>query len=330
MMFNELLTNLLSVFKDVRVDNTISKDTILWNNKEIKDKSVLLWDLENIPFSRLEEIKKIAKYTPDELYVVTTQALGETLREKITSEHFKILDDHKTISDTKIISIMRLYKDRENMILISSDSDFAKEVNNYIKKHRLQWIVTNYNKKAVIMRVNLASTNLSISTLNRVTQKNKQATSKKYHKNRKQKNKYANTYKIDNAYNLSNTIDYYKHRVKRKLNKIYKKLKFILLPKSYRINTAISKQNNLLPNNPIPGKRDIYRRDYKNKRHRCGKLQFNEDGEIILMLYKNLLTKYEIPNFSKLIRFNEFTKVDHLIHFNQKEKEYYLNEFTRR
>jgi len=40
---------------------------ILWMDKPIKEGSVLLWDLENIPFHRLEDIKQVAKYTPKEL-----------------------------------------------------------------------------------------------------------------------------------------------------------------------------------------------------------------------------------------------------------------------
>ncbi len=81
------LSSIFSVFRARRVTAPIKEEEILWNNKAIKEKSVLLWDLENIPFYRLAEIKKIVKYTPDELYVVTKQKIGEKLKKRITNQH---------------------------------------------------------------------------------------------------------------------------------------------------------------------------------------------------------------------------------------------------
>ena len=56
-----LLSSLSKIFRDKKSVTTISSNNILWNNKEIKEKSVLVWDLENIPFIKLEDIKKIYK-----------------------------------------------------------------------------------------------------------------------------------------------------------------------------------------------------------------------------------------------------------------------------
>ncbi len=110
----------------------ITNDMYLWNNKPIREKSILLWDLENIGFNRLEDIKKLAKYTPEELYVITRQNISQKMRAFIEKKQFKILDAHKTISDDKIISIMKLYTSRPDMILISSDSDFVAEAQKYL------------------------------------------------------------------------------------------------------------------------------------------------------------------------------------------------------
>ncbi len=145
----------------------ITATEYLWDNKPIKEKSVLLWDLENIPFNRLNDIKRLAKYTPEELYVVTTAPISMKQRVLIEKNQFKILDAHKTIADDKIIAIMKLYTNRANMILISSDSDFVQEVTNYIISNKLHWIVTDAVKKAIVMRVNISNPNLTISTLSK-------------------------------------------------------------------------------------------------------------------------------------------------------------------
>jgi len=196
----------ISVFQKRRLTKSINKADILWNNKPIKEKSVLLWDLENIPFHRLEDIKSVVKYTLDELYIITKQTLGKKLLTKIHNESFKVLTEHKTISDTKIIAMLKLFQDRENMILISSDSDFAQEVNRYLKKHKLQWIVVENVKKAVVMRVNLASKNLTLRTI-------KYKKSKKSHHSKESK-----SIKLENKYNLRVYYQYYIARFKNWLS----------------------------------------------------------------------------------------------------------------
>lgn len=131
----KILLQFFSAYEQRRHIKAIQKKDILWNDKPIKEKSVLLWDMENIPFHRLDDIKRTVKYTPDELYIITKQPLGLKLLTKIQREGFKVLTDHKTISDDKILAMMKLFHNRENMILISSDADFAREVNKYLKKH---------------------------------------------------------------------------------------------------------------------------------------------------------------------------------------------------
>ena len=325
MHLSKIVRKLFSVFRARRVTTPIKEEEILWNNKAIKEKSVLLWDLENIPFNRLAEIKKIVKYTPDELYIVTKQKIGEKLKKRITNQHFKILDAHKSISDDKIISIMKLYKDRENMILISADSDFAKEANRYIKKNKLHWIVTDGNKKAVIMRVNLASTNLTLSSIVREKKLKKTPATK----HRKVVSK---PIKIDSSDSkVMVYIGYYKGkaiRALKRIRKVYRTIKYHL--KQSKVVEAEEKPFEIKINNPTHGKRDVYRRNYKGKRVKAGYIQFNGDEEKILKLYKNLAIKYKMPTFEKLIRFNDFKEVDEFIHFDYLENVYYLNEFERK
>jgi len=325
MHLSKIVQKLFYVFKDRRVTKLIKKEEILWNSKPIKEKSVLLWDLENIPFNRLTEIKKLVKYTPDDLYVVTKQNLGKKLRKKITNQHFKILDAHKSISDDKIISIMKLYKDRENMVLISADSDFAKEANRYTKKHKLHWIVTDGNKKRVLMYVNLASTNLTLSSIVK-TKKIKKPSVIKHPEVVK------TPVKIETPDSKTMTyLNYYKGKVIRalkKIRKVYRTIKYHL--KQSKVVEVEEKPFEIKINNPTHGKRDVYRRNYKGKRVKAGYIQFNGDEEKILKLYKNLAVKYKMPTFEKLIRFNDFEEVDEFIYFHYLEDVYCLNGFERK
>jgi len=319
--------SLLSVFQARRIMEVIKDETILWNNKPIKEKSVLLWDLENIPFKRLQEIKRLAKYTPDELYVITKQRIGEKLKNQITKEHFKILDAHKSISDDKIISIMKLYKDRPNMMLISSDSDFTKEANKYLKNGKLHWIVTDVNKKAIVMRVNLASINLTISSIVRESTKKQTITKKAIHRAKYAKK--LNTNKKQNKLDIY--IDYFSGKIARftkKVFKTYRRIKYFI--SSSNENSKMKNITQIHINNPLQGKREVFRHNYKGRRVRAGSIQFNSNGEKILTLYKKLSVTYIIPSFPKIIRFNDFQEVDRFIHFNYDESEYYLNNFERK
>jgi len=54
----------------------IEAERLLWNKKPLKENSVLLWDLENIGFNRLSEIKRVVKYTPEIAFIITTQKLS--------------------------------------------------------------------------------------------------------------------------------------------------------------------------------------------------------------------------------------------------------------
>jgi len=310
----KILSQFLSAYEQKRDIQPIEKKKILWDNKPIKEKSVLLWDLENIPFHRLDDIKRTIKYTPDELYIITKQHLGIKLLTKIQKEGFQVLKDHKTISDDKIISMMKLFHHRENMVLISSDSDFAIEVNKYLKNNKLHWIVVENVKKAVVMRVNLASTNLTLSTI-----EHKRAQNSHVPKNPR------GFYKIKNEYDAKVYYKYSMGRIKEWLIKIKNSLVLISLQQKVdNKNLTISNIETIQKE----GTRAVYRRNYKGRRVICGKLFFY-DSRMKLILHKKLLHKYHMPNFKHSIEFKDFVQVENLIHFKQNENEYYLNEFKR-
>ena len=171
MLFQNLFKLLENIF--IKEDNfkIISPEMYLWNMKPMQENSILLWDLENISFKKLEQIKKLVRYTPEEMYIVTKQSLGAKFIQKTAKEHFRVLDAHKTISDDKIIKMIKLFKKRSHMILISSDSDFVKVVESYTKANKLHWILEDRNKKAIMMHINLTNKNLKISTIGLHTKK---------------------------------------------------------------------------------------------------------------------------------------------------------------
>jgi len=321
----KILNYLISVFTKQRATQLVREEDMLWNSKSIKEQSVLLWDLENIPFYRLEDIKRVAKYTPDDLYVITKQKLGEQLLLKINNQGFKVLNKHKDISDTKIISMMRLFKERANIILVSSDSDFAQEVNRYTKSGKLQWIVVDSQKRGAIMRANLATSNLTISII--AHQSSPKAKRVKHNKKVKWQSVQKNSFQPPNLSTLRVYMDYYRGRLLKyfkRAKKLYKKIRYYCCK-----NKKVTQKIEAIADNPVQGKRYIFRRNYKGKRARAGSIQFNKGEEKILKLYKKLSVKYKMPSFKKLIRFSEFCEVESFIHFNYVEKEYYLNDFER-
>ena len=236
----------------LRVIETIKADNILWNSKPLLKGSVLLWDLENIPFHRLEDIKKVAKYTPQNLYIVSKDPLGEKLLGKIHKEHFKVLNEHKGISDSKIISIMKLNGNRENLMLVSSDSDFAREANSYLKKGKLQWIVVENVKKRVLMKVNLASKNLTLSTIAHKPSKSKRAATKKNSHKQSFKRVADNrdrTIAQQEMSQISLSFNYFKEKTKRvikRVKKLYRKARYHFI--STKVSTLMCCSNvSLLP-----------------------------------------------------------------------------------
>jgi len=172
----DILSKIFSFIMVPTVDKQfkeIKETDYQWGNKEVLKDSVLIWDLENISFNDIGHIMRLSKFTPEISYVVTTQNLSLKNRKKIEKMHFKIMDLHKTISDDKIIKIMKLFKNSKGMILISSDSDFVREASNFIKNNKLHWIVSDDKKKAITMRMDLSNPNLIISSFSKEPKKKK-------------------------------------------------------------------------------------------------------------------------------------------------------------
>jgi len=314
----------------------ILKERLLWNSKPIRENSVLLWDLENIAFNRLSEIQRVVKYTPENSYVITKQKLSAKKRAKIEAEHFKILDAHKTISDDKIISLMKLYKDKQDMILISSDSDFAREANKYLKNNRLHWIVSEHTKKRVTMFVKLDSPNLTLSSI--PTKRDSFLANKSTYFKKKQVHK--QSIKIENEYDLQTYLLYYFGRIQSlllKLIALFKKQEAMHTKEQHStpVQTKKSKKKIQekfgLHTNKKSGVsyRYIYRINFKRKMSVCGKVQYNPNGEILLMLHKNLKEKYDMPSYEKVIRLDDASGLERYISYEAQRDIFLLNDFRR-
>ena len=333
----------------------IERERLLWNNKPVREDSVLLWDLENIAFHRLDEIKRVAKYTPQRCYVITTQNLSDKKRAKIESEYFKILDAHKTISDEKILSLMRLYRTKKDMMLVSSDSDFAKEANKYIKTNRLHWIVADHNKKRVTMFVKLDSPNLTLSSIsvekNTANIKNNLSGAKRAFF--KRSSPFKHKIKIDNHYGFGTYFYYFLGRAKALFSKVIYSINLLFKKQQTNIENTEHKKSKIVKNSRVRKRskrskhniaekfglhsnnnsgisyRYIFRLNQKSKMSICGKVQYNPDGEILLMLHQNLKKKYKMPSFEKVMRTFDKRQLNEYIKYEEQRGVYLLNDFKR-
>lgn len=210
---------IFGVFSERRKTSEISSEELLWCSKDYLEGSVLLWDLENIPFNRLGDIKKLVRYTPQDLYLIVRYKVSQEFRDKVAKEGFKILNAHKTISDDKIIKMMKLFRNKTYMILISSDADFAREANHFMKKGKFHWIVMDNSKKRVLMKVNLASPNLYISTLHQLENEKRRANRQKK-KIPKKRATFKQVSEDDDAQSLKKPIQYRVFRINHRRKRV--------------------------------------------------------------------------------------------------------------
>lgn len=149
------------------VDEAVIKD-VTWHSGIYKEKTVLLWDLENIAYSSFAKIKKALKFAPERSFIITTNPIKHSKLISMQKNGFEVLVAHKSDSDAKIKSVYRILKEYEEFIFVSSDSDFtdiAKKILSNGKK--LTWIMQDANKKRIVMKMNITDKNLKIITLSK-------------------------------------------------------------------------------------------------------------------------------------------------------------------
>jgi hypothetical protein len=149
------------------VDEDVIKE-VTWGSGNYREKAVLLWDLENIPYSHLPKVKQSLKFAPERSFIISTQTINPSKLKSMHREGFEVLRAHKSDSDTKIKSVYRILKEYDEFIFISSDSDFVdigKKILSECKK--LTWIMQDANKKRIAMKMNLCDKNLKLITLSK-------------------------------------------------------------------------------------------------------------------------------------------------------------------
>lgn len=166
-----MLKSLLSVFDIDRYFRVINEEVIkdaTWGSGVYKAKTVLLWDLENIPYSNFAQVKKALKFAPERSFIITKQNIKNSKFASMQREGFEVLVAHKNDSDTKIKQVYNILKEYEEFVFISSDSDFVDITKKILsQRKKLTWIMQDANKKRILMKINLSDKNLKLLTLSR-------------------------------------------------------------------------------------------------------------------------------------------------------------------
>jgi phage pi2 protein 07 len=145
-------------------------DRLTWGRGSLRPKTLLLWDLENVPFAYFEAIKKKLAFAPEKAFIITKQNLSEKTVRFMEQNGFEIFTKHKTDSDTKIKNIYKILNLYEEFVIVSSDSDFipmGKQI--LAQRKKLTWIMRDIHKKRVLMKINLTSPTLRLVTLTKET-----------------------------------------------------------------------------------------------------------------------------------------------------------------
>ncbi len=149
------------------VDEDVIKE-VTWGSGNYREKAVLLWDLENIPYSHLPQVKQSLKFAPERSFIITTNPIKHSKLISMQKNGFEVLVAHKSDSDAKIKSVYRILKEYDEFIFISSDSDFVDIGKKILsERKKLIWIMQDANKKRIAMKMNLCDKNLKLITLSR-------------------------------------------------------------------------------------------------------------------------------------------------------------------
>lgn len=149
------------------VDEDVIKE-VTWQSGIYKERTVLLWDLENIAYSSFSQIKKALKFAPERSFIITTNPIKNSKLISMHKNGFEVLMAHKTDSDTKIKKVYEILKDYDAFVFITSDSDFVDIGKKILAQgKKLIWIMQDANKKRIAMKINLSDKNLRIITLSK-------------------------------------------------------------------------------------------------------------------------------------------------------------------
>lgn len=114
-------------------------------------KTLLVWDIENIPIKRIEEIFAKIKHKPTVAFAVSKMPISEKNLRKLKA--FKVQHiQTETIADVKIKELLQKGKYKyENFIIISCDTDFCS-FSKMVDSSKIQWLLNPNNAKGVLKK----------------------------------------------------------------------------------------------------------------------------------------------------------------------------------
>lgn len=130
------------------------------------NKSVVMWDIENISFKRVSEIIEVIP-TDSQRFVVSKRPLKHSIITELNNNlGFTVMKADKHINaDEKIKAIMNIIElNTTELYIISSDSDFVKSVSN-LNISNIHFIFDDRNKKRILMYVNLTDKRFKFHSL---------------------------------------------------------------------------------------------------------------------------------------------------------------------
>lgn len=129
-------------------------------------RSVVIWDIENIGFTRISEIIPIIPADSQKFVVSKRPLKHSVIDELINNYDFSVMKADKHINaDEKIKAIMKIIElNTTELYIISSDSDFVESVSN-LNIPSIHFIFNDKSKKRILMYVNLTDKRFKFHSL---------------------------------------------------------------------------------------------------------------------------------------------------------------------
>ena len=185
--------------------------------------NILLWDIENISYKRLDEIEKKIDSQYDKKYIISKIQFNSVILKKLIEHNYIALSALKD-ADSSIINEIQKISNDGSITIISNDSDFVSSIKKSLKKHiKVKWIVEDNNKKRILMKSDLSFENLSFeilkNTKNISNNTKKLNNFKRYETNaekaEKGKKLFFNSPKSKHSIKIQKEIEFYKNKIEK-------------------------------------------------------------------------------------------------------------------
>lgn len=113
-------------------------------------KTILVWDIENIPINKASEIFKKIKEKPDAAYAISKKDIPDSALKELEYYGVKHIQSKDRIADDEIVELLiHSLDDFDKFIIISSDADFCFFVD-MAKGKKIEWILNLENGATVV------------------------------------------------------------------------------------------------------------------------------------------------------------------------------------